>query len=439
MAPVNADVAEVEAQLSAIRRRRNGVAAQRALAAACSTTLVAGSLMIATALRGSTGLFVLATTLASGGTIAAVGYIAWLTWHDWLSIPATARLADTRAALDDRLTTLLAVAPRSPMPPLRPLLLDQVIHARPRWGVDALAPRRFSPWLALVPLALAVFAATTFYARPPAAAANRHSIARTSALSATAPDGAATAPRSAKDLFNSEASPSAPMSATGAADRLAASGSGAPDGASATAGGQRPLAGAADGGPRAGGALDRLRESIQDTFGGGPRASVEQGSSGAGMANRGAEGTANGDRPGGTSSTTGKAGAAQRPPGSAPASQQANAADRTTTGTKNTNGNGRGGAANGGTTGVLGSSAAPRGEGGQAAPVAIKLSAITGMSPSQTEPQQRGDLPAAATNASRAGGPLPALADEQLADATVRPLDVGPEHEAIIRRIFTRE
>ena len=394
--------------------------------------------MIATALRGSTGLFVLTTALASGGTIAAVGYIAWLTWHDWLSIPATARLVDTRAALDDRLTTLLAVAPLSPAPPLRPLLLNQVVHARPRWSVDALAPRRFSSWLALVPLALAVFTATTFYARPPAAAANRQVLARTSAVSATAPGGEATAPRSTQDLFSSKAPPSAPTSA-GTADQLAASSRTTRDGASATAGGDGPLQGATNGDPRAGGALERLRQSIQDTFGDGPRTGAAQRSSGADMASRGAEGNANGDRPGGTSSTTGKADAAQSPPTSAPENQRANTADRTTTGAQDTHGSGRGGAANGGTTGVLGNSSAPHGEGGKAAPVAVKLGAITGMSPSQTEPQRRGDLPATATNASPAGGPQPALAEEQLADATVRPLDVGPEHEAIIRRIFTRE
>lgn len=442
MAPVNEDVAEVEAQLSAIRRRRNGLAAQRALAGAVSVALIGASLMVATALRGSTSLFVLATALAASGTATCVGYVAWLTWHEWLSLPATAHLADTRAALDDRLTTLLAVAPVSPAPPLRPLLLDQVIHARQRWGVEALAPQRVSPWLALVPLALALFVATTFYARPPAAAATRHTGARTSAMPAAPPAGATVAPRSARALFTNDRGDSTPAPATGAAAtaRTAPSGVSTAGEESAAAAGSSPFAGAAAGDTPSGGALDKLRQSIQDTFGTTPEAGERQRGAGTDATNRGDKGTADNPRPDGTSSTTGQTADAQQSPAtSSPRGQQADAADHATAGAQGAHGNGRGGAANGATAGVLGTSAAPPGGGGKTAPMAIKLSAVTGVSPSQAEPQRRNDVPAAAANASRTSGPLPALADDQLADATVQPLDVGPEHEGIIRRIFTRE
>jgi hypothetical protein len=150
--------------------RRNGLAAQRALAIALSTLLVAAAIVIATALRGSYTLFAVATALAGLAAAAAIAYIAWRTREEWLTLPATAHLADTHAALDDRLTTLLAVAPVTPTPVLRPLLIDQIVAALQRWDVDALAPQRLSRWLALVPLSLMILAATAFYARPPATA-----------------------------------------------------------------------------------------------------------------------------------------------------------------------------------------------------------------------------------------------------------------------------
>lgn len=430
MARVNADVGEVEAQLSAIRRRRNGLATQRALAGAGSATLIAASFTIATALRGPTSVFALAAALAVGGVVAAIGYLAWMTWHDWLSLPATAHLADTRGALDERLTTLLAVGPISPPPPLRPLLLEQVIRARSRWGVEALAPQRISPWLALVPLALAVFAATTFYARPPAAAASRRTVTRTSTVAVTSL-GKASAPRSPQAILADESGHDAPASASGAG------GASAPGGKSAAETGGSPP-GTAGGARPAGGPLERLRQSIQDTFGAVPEAKEPQLGAGTDPGKRGNQGAGNDTRLDGTSSAA-RTAVAQSAAKSSPQGQPSDPANRATADAQGSHGNGRGGSANGGTTGVLGTSPASREGSGKAAPMGIKLSAVTGMSPSQAEPQRRNDVPAASTNASRAGGPPPALSDEQLADATVRPLDVGPEHEAIIRRIFTRE
>src|SRR5512143_512745 len=198
MAPINADAVEVEAQLSAIRVRRNGLAAQRALAGALSATLLAASLVVVTALRGSGTSFAAATALASLATLAAVAYAAWRTRKEWLSLPATAHLADTHAALDERLTTLLAVAPKTPPPVLRCLLVDQVVGARQRWGLEALAPQRISRWLALVPLSLFVLAATAFYARPPAIADTRHASAKPLQLPVKPLAGATVVERSAQ-------------------------------------------------------------------------------------------------------------------------------------------------------------------------------------------------------------------------------------------------
>lgn len=437
MAPVNADVAAVETELRSIRLRRNGVALQCALASASSVLLVAASLVIACALRGSSSGFALATTLAGVGAVAGTGYVAWRTWRNWLTLPATARLADTRAALDDRLTTLLAVAPLSPAPALRPLLIEQLVQARPRWGAGALAPRRFSPWLALVPAALAVFVATAFYARPPARATASRPLLRTASVPATAPiDGSDGSTDRA--LFASPPSGEPAGARGGVKDATRAGGGGAagPEGASNDITGSAPRAGS-EGAAAATGALDRLQQSIRDTFGGSPD-SGGRSASGPAPTDHTDRQRADTRRADATSSNRGAPTPLDAAQG-APHEQHAPAAPPAAAGAQEPHGSGRGGAASGASNGLLGGATAPRTDGSDAAPVGIQLRAITGVSPDQAEPQRRPNVPAVAANASRPARPLPDLADEQLADATVRPLAVGPEHEAIIRRIFTRE
>ncbi len=457
MAPINADVAEVEAQLSAIRVRRNGLAAQRGLAVALTAILLAAAVVVATALRGSTTLFAVATCLAGLAALGCAAYAAWRTRQEWLSLPATAHLADTHAALDDRLTTLLAVAPVAPTPVLRPLLIAQIVAARRRWGIDALAPQRLSRWLALVPLALAIFAATAFYARPPASAVTRHADAGPVQLAAAPLAGSVVQTKPGDEGLFSTASGDGTMTqgASTSTSRSAHRGNGGADGAKAAAAaggdaGEIPgQAAAAPGEVADENGLDRLRQSIRETFGAPPA----PGSGGA-AGDKGGEAKRDGQNGAGDDSTQ-SAKDAPRPDGSA-SSAQATSGDRNdpasaeaqqmtpgagpNSANQGSRGSGRGGAGTGGSNGVLGANGAPQEAAGQGMPMAIKLSAITGVSPSQTEPQRRNqDVPAAAANASRTGGSLPTLADEQLADVTMQQLDVGPEHEGIVRRIFTRE
>ena len=271
MAPINGDVAEVEAQLCAIRVRRNGLAAQRALAVALSALLVAAAIVIATALRGSYTLFAVATFFAGLAAVAAIGYIAWRTREDWLTLPATAHLADTHAALDDRLTTLLAVAPVTPTPVLRPLLIDQIVAARQRWDVDALAPQRLSRWLALVPLSLMILAATAFYARPPATATTQQAAHKLAIP--VAPVAGNTVETASQDegLFSKGDSGQLPPGAMAAAAKAGRNGTGSSkanqDGDRDGAGSPQMQGDAAPGVTADDSRLDRLRQSIRDTFG----------------------------------------------------------------------------------------------------------------------------------------------------------------------------
>ena len=458
MASINADVAEVEAQLAAIRLRRNGVAAQRALAGGLSVALLAASLIVGTALRAGTTLFAVATTFAAAGTVAAIAYAAWRTRREWLSLPATAHLADTHAALDDRLTTLLAVAPVTPAPVLRPLLIDQIIDARSRWGVEALAPQRLSRWLALVPLSLFIFAATAFYARPPGGAAAQQASAKALHPTTADPLGAgAVSERAGQDdeLFTRDANDVALV--TGAkGDALKGRHAGDRTGKGASAGnrGGDQSNISADGakGAAAGdalseeGNLDSLRESIREAFGAPPETSVG-GDGGERDDQRPGGGSGRGKRDSGPPDSAkqgdGAANADAGKPGDASdtSAQAANPGENTTENAdQNNRGSGRGGAGSAGSNAVLGATGSQRIEPDAGAPMAIKLSAISGVSPSQREPQRPSDnVPAATSSRSRDNGPLPDLANQQLADVAMQQLDVGPEHEAVIRRIFTRE
>jgi hypothetical protein len=454
MAPINADVAEVAAHLSALRLRRNGLAAQRAAAFALSATCTAAALVVAVALRGSATLFSVVTASASLVSLAAIAYAIWYARRQWLSLPATARLADAHAHLDQRLTTLVAIAPLTPAPDLRALLVRQVIDARERWDVSALAPQRLSRWLALVPLSMLLFAATAFYARPPATMAMRRLPVAPRELEARSLTDPAGRKQSAhpEALAYSGSQLAMVSGARGAMERGGArNAGGASDAASLAHGaGGAPTAGAADGGTEMGdvAAADQLadlRQSIRDAFGAPPERDLAM-SAGGGQkhdhdtGSNGERGTDPGGARPGDQARDGSAGAEKDRPGSAGApGAQSSKPGSDANGSEGAQGSGRGGAGGTGAQGVLGSAPAPQ-LAGAGAPMPIKLAAISGISPSQREPQRRGVESGSgrAAPASR-NAKLPDLANEQLADVTMRQLEIGPEHEAIVRRLFTRE
>lgn len=452
MAAINAEVAEVAAQLSAIRLRRNALAAQRALAGAFSAAFVAGALIVASALRGSATVFTVAAAAGTVATLTALTYAIRYARREWLSLPATARLADTHARLDERLTTLMAVASRSPTPPLSPLLASQVIRARHSWDVATLAPQRLSRWLALVPLAILTFAAAAFYARPPGGAAARQQLTsrplapKTLAGAAVTDGSAAAAPaladgdqrlamagaangNSTRDAAQSRRSAGADSGATRAGEGMSTSGAAADDIAERASGTDR---------------MAELRQSIRQAFGAPPddlapatdgdRSTPNEARNGAANG-RGADAARDGEQKAGDGASQNRPGDAKAD-GAPPTSPNAGA-NPTTAGAR---GSGRGGAGTSGSQGVLGTAGSPRLDADPAAPVAIKLAAISGVSPSQSEPQRRtGSVAAASTSATRSDTKLPDLAEQQLDDVTMQQLAVGPEHEAVVRRLFTRE
>ena len=442
---VNVDVAEVETQLAALRTRRNALLTQRTMAYALSAILIAAALIVPLALRASTHLFAAATAAISLAALAAIAYCGWRAWTGWLSLPATARFADASAALDDRLTTLIGTAPNDPTSTLRPLLVAQLLGARRQWTVDALAPRRIARAVALVPAAAMLFAAATFYARPPAAP-------KATPLRA---DRAAPFPAgSMDDGTNERTDADAPLFADLAGDQRTSAATGNMDGDRRTAAGagaadtdESTGDGTGDGTARsaaptdgAAGPLASLQDSIRQTFGGGPDGSASR-SGTAPQGKTAGEGKPDADRPGADSQAPGDAqSASARDPQAAPQPGHPSNPDAATGKNGGAHGSGRGGGGTTATGTMFGGAAQARGPAADAAPMAIKLSAMSGVSPSQHEPQRHAaDVPAAPTNASRTGGPLPDMAATQLADATIQKLDVGPEYEGVVRRLFARQ
>jgi hypothetical protein len=74
---------------------------------------------------------------------------------------------------------------------------------------------------------------------------------------------------------------------------------------------------------------------------------------------------------------------------------------------------------------------------GRSQNLAVTLGALSTVAPSGAEPQRQ-DSPVGDAAGADAHAP-PSPADEQIPDAPLQKAEVAPEHEALIRRIFTRD
>ncbi|MEO8602002.1 MAG: hypothetical protein ABI629_05445 [bacterium] len=425
-------------ELRMLRNRLNGLVLQHAASLTVATGVVLATMLVVLALRAGSPLF---STAAWAGGALGVGLTFYLTWHvrrAWLSMDDAAYLADRRGGLEGLLTT--ALADPAPHSPLRPLLLDQVRAATPRWRTAALAPQRVARSVLLIPAALAILVAAAFYARPPARL-----------VRATQP----WLTQSQQLMVPAVADPSSPLighpenanlgqAAGGTADDDA--GAHSVNGAPSTSGhGDNQAIGSvtssASTGTQTG--ADQLRDAIRRTLGAG----TETTSSGPGSsATTPSDGIRKHD--GHDADAPSEADASRAPAGRDEAAEthkappdSPNEKSAGAIGSEGRGGTGRSG--NGNAAGELFDSkgqAAGAAGGGGAKPIAIKLGAFAAAEPQQGEPQRQPAAPIAA-NATSAGGrtQLPDLATVQAPDAALQKLDIAPEHEAFIRRIFTRQ
>ena len=87
---------------------------------------------------------------------------------------------------------------------------------------------------------------------------------------------------------------------------------------------------------------------------------------------------------------------------------------------------------------LFGEAAAARMGGRESQKLPLKLGAFSAMAPNQVEPQRQAP-PVGAVPFEAAPQAPPSLSEEQVPDAALQKADVAPEHEALVRRIFTRE
>ena len=466
MPPFSVGFAQVEDRLRSIRRRLNLLIVQDAVYVGSSAVVIAAALVIAFAVWRGVQSSVDSLWMAGLAGTIVVGACILRMQRRWLTREAVVHLADRRAALDDRLATLLLDPPASRSSGLYNVLLDQILAAAPRWDVDVLAPRRVPHSIFILAAALAVLAITAYFARPPAhplSAASLHSQdgadARASGESPRARaggridaadghglGGGSLAGRSAGlrgdgDGMTGMIGGAGRGSVAGAVtqtDKGGPGGSGAASGEGSAGEAGGPPDNAAGANPSAPTGADKQVTDAMHTAASGGMAAGERGTA------KGNEDQSEGrgkapDDPAGlpSQSAAGEKTVPHQLAGSAPPARNstdngpANAAG-SQRGTGSATAGGSPGSGDAGLFTAQASTDAPR---DGAHPLPVALGAFSTLASSRSDPQRpepvSGTVPRVASRA-----PLP-LAQEQIPDAPLQKVDLAPEHEPLIRRIFT--
>lgn len=436
-----------------------------------SLLALAAALVIAVAVRGRATLFAVAVWAAAAAVSAALVAATLRVRHRWVSVEQVVRFADRRAALDDRLATLLLDPARARASRLRDILLEQILAAAPRWDVDTLAPRRVPRSLFALLAALSALIATSFLVRPPATPQPASAAMRPRPLDED-PTAGVLRPRPAgSESGNSEALVSSAGSEHGGVGADQPSGASGPEeGRQETFGESTRRLSGKSGQQRAGSSEKAGTDTGLENPGLSPQAPPSASGSSPNLADGAPDGMAGklqdairqamgapdaqqnerGENPGGQrtddpvdqqgsgsgeqarhspAESTSKDGRSDK--GLAPPDAQASIP-------------GTGSAANPGANAgqaatALFSKEGSSGTGERESPsLPLKLGAFAAMQPSQVEPQRHLPPNSVPFTAGDRGAPPP-LSDEQIPDAPLQKADVAPEHEAVVRRIFTRE
>lgn len=464
MPPFSVGFTQVEQRLGIVRRRLNSVTVQDAVYLGGSLIALAAALVIAVAVRGRATLFAVAVWAAVAAVAAAIGAAIWRIRRRWLSVEQVIRFADHRASLDDRLATLLLDPSRARASRLRDILLEQILAASPAWDVDMLAPRRVPRSAYALLGAIGALVLTSFLVRPPARPRPANEAMRPKPASVQQPDamlqphpgaamagargtapgagaqaGAAGGAEHSRAGAIAQAEQAAGGATTGGAARTNAqpksrdAKQGAARGGESRASGDRQAPADADTRPKSADASQGMTEKLQDTIRqalGAPRPDA-------------------GERKHGRAERPDEQGRQPEPSERKPPNQLADksAGDRKASLQQPGTGEsmpGRGSAAHpgariGSTAGeLLAKEGKPRMAKGESGTMTVKLGAFSAMQPSQLEPQRQPPVEAVPHGGAPASAPPP-LSEEQIPDAPLQKTDVAPEHEAVVRRIYTRE
>ncbi len=163
-------------QVASIRGRLNALALQKGLFGGLTFILCAAVLIVGAAFAFSPLTFLLLGIAVTAAAVAGVARTARAAWRMRTSDERAARIADERAALKGRLTTMVAmrVEPRSS---LWPYLIEDTLALREQFAAARVEPRRLSRWLwaALISCVVAVIVMRLAYGvRTARLGANNH-------------------------------------------------------------------------------------------------------------------------------------------------------------------------------------------------------------------------------------------------------------------------
>jgi hypothetical protein len=133
-------------QVASIRGRLNALALQTGLFGGLTFILCAAVLVVGTAFAFSPLTFLLLSIAVIGATVAGVAGTARAAWRMRTSDESAARIADERAALKGRLTTMVAMR-AEPRSSLWPYLIEDTLGLREQFAAARVEPRRLSRWL----------------------------------------------------------------------------------------------------------------------------------------------------------------------------------------------------------------------------------------------------------------------------------------------------
>ena len=446
-------LAQVEDRLRSVRRRLNLLIVQDAIYLAGSAVFAAAALLIGLSMWREISLpsesaWLGIPTVAIAGTAAALQM-----YRRWVSLSAVVHWADRRAELDDRLTTLLFDAPQVRTSSLHPVLLEQILAAAPRWDIDRLAPRRVPRSVFAFAAALAALIVTAYFARPPAvptsAAAALHPQTSREAQDAAQPRGAAGSRPAAGQSGLGPSQIGRPAQAGTDGAQLAAAAIG-------DLGEHRNLATVGSGGDSRGagrssdpvnggdGAEKDSSGSTAETTAGGRERLDTKTSSATDAKEPGTElrGNAPSANPVHAADHPPGSGTGTRPDAAASAPSASNSTgNRPSGGTGSRPGGGAaaaGGAPGAEATGLFAAQASGEAPSGSPHPMPVPLGAFSTLASTRSDPQRPDPSGGAIPGATASHRPA-TLPEEQIPDAPLQKADIAPEHEPLIRRIFTPE
>jgi hypothetical protein len=134
-------------QIASIRIRLNALALQHGLFGALTFILCAAVVVVAAAFFVGALSFLLLALAAMIAAIIGVANTAGGAWRMRASEERAARLADERAALKGRLTTMVGAAHGGQRSALWPYLVEDTLALREEFAPSKIEPRRLSRWL----------------------------------------------------------------------------------------------------------------------------------------------------------------------------------------------------------------------------------------------------------------------------------------------------